>query len=98
MGRYKPDQLDRVKIIAYVLAWWWNKRAGGPRPLVGKEDEEAPIVPLREPKRVIPDLRCPFCYHEYSPPKNYKTRRAIAYHWQRWLGKHFDSYHTDWRK
>lgn len=96
MGRIPAEHEDRIKISAYVMAWWHHRRAGGPRPLTTKREEDAPIVPLKPLGRIIPDLQCPFCFHPYQPPSNYKSRKAIAYHWQKWLKKHFDTYHTDW--
>ena len=92
-GKFNPGDEDRVRVIAYVMSWWWHMRAGGPRPQTVKRGKKAPIIALKPVDPWIPELKCPFCFTPYVPPARYKKPSAIAKHWTGWLNRHFSEYH-----
>lgn len=86
---------ETLVYLCDVLAWYWHKSLGGPKPAISS------MVKLADkPKHMVVQnaaLVCPMCYHQYIPPKTYKTQEAKAWGYARWFPIHLQEYHM-WKK
>jgi len=78
-----------------VLAWYWHKTLGGPKPAISSMVKLA-----KKPAHLVVQnaaLVCPMCYHQYNPPVQYKTQEAKAWGYYRWFPTHLEEYHH-WKR
>ncbi len=71
-----------VQAILWVLACYHYTYSGGPYP---GTIEKTPRTRRRKP---IKKFQCPYCGHEWEPPKNYKYRHAILRAYGEWIANH----------
>jgi hypothetical protein len=89
-GKYTPEKDYALLACAYVLAWYWHIRLGGPRPYFNSSTHYHSRPKIYQD---IPELRCPFCTKIWKPDPKFVRTQVIAKLYHAWLGKHYKEYH-----
>ena len=87
-GKIQVDDEYRIVGIGYVMAWYWHKWLGGPRPAVGGTQRR--FRPVYQTDIL---LTCPFCGKVAPVPERFKKSSSRSKYFIEWLTRHNAEYH-----